>query len=65
MNPLPYVSWGMYGGATAAARRCFLVSWGLRESLQNVVFVVVGPDMILLTNGRLAKKIDNELYLML
>lgn len=36
MNYLPFVSWGMYGGTTAAERAHFFVSWGLMASLPNM-----------------------------
>lgn len=63
-NFLPYVSWGMYGGKTGTQRACFLVSRGLRESLQNVTFIVVAPDYILLIDGRVARKLTEELYVL-
>lgn len=36
MNYLPFVSWGMYGGTTAAERAHFFASWGLMASLPNI-----------------------------
>jgi len=37
MNYLPFVSWGMYGAATATQRANFWASWGIMASLPGAV----------------------------
>ncbi len=37
MNYLPFVSWGMFGGASAKQRSNFFASWGLMADLPRVV----------------------------
>ncbi len=36
MNYLPFISWGMYGGATAKQRANFFASWGLMADLPAI-----------------------------
>jgi hypothetical protein len=41
MNYLPFVSWGVYGGATPTIKARYFASWGLMAALPSGLATVI------------------------
>jgi hypothetical protein len=60
MNYLPLAGGGFYGAVDKAQMASFYCSWGLLETAPTI-----STGIILLSDGRLAKKITDTFYLVI